>query len=118
MLPEALENPAKGGPQGNFSIGYNLKSLRNYLILLHISCTFHISKPFDAVAHGSPTMNYSTQVTFGLRKHAIQQGQKNFAVLSSFETYGGFTPLTSQISMHSFFAAEKCLLNQIAPVKI
>ena len=60
-------------------------------------------------------MNYSTQATFGLKKPAIQQGQKNFSVLNSFNTYGGFTPLISQISMQSFvvlrcLATEKCCL--------
>ena len=53
-------------------------------------------------------MNYSSQATFGLRKHAIQQGQKNFSVLNSFETYGGFTPSTSQISIQSFVVL-RCL---------
>ena len=53
--------------------------------------------------------------TFGLKKHAIQQGDKNFCVSKSFETYGGLTPSTSRISIPSFVvmccpaAAQRCL---------
>ena len=52
---------------------------------------------------------------FGLKKHAIQQGDKNFFDSKSFETYGGLTPLTSQISIPSLVvlrrpaAAQRCL---------
>ena len=40
--------------------------------------------------------------TFGLKKQTIQQGDKNFFVSKSFETYGGLTPLTYGISIPSF----------------
>ena len=52
---------------------------------------------------------------FGLKKHAIQQGDKNSFVSKSLETYGGLTPLTSRISIPSFVvmrcpaAAQRCL---------
>ena len=53
--------------------------------------------------------------TFGLKKHAIQHGDKIFFDLKSFETDGRLTPSTSQISIPSFVvlrcptAAQRCL---------
>ena len=53
------------------------------------------------------------RATFGLKKHAIQQGEKKFFVSKSFETFGGLIPSTSRISIPSFVilrwhAAEQC----------
>ena len=51
----------------------------------------------------------------GQKKHAIQQGDKQFFVSKSFETYGGLTSSTSRISIPSFVvlrcpaAAQRCL---------
>ena len=45
----------------------------------------------SAAANRSLTINYLTLATFGLKKHAIQQGDKKFFVSKSFETYGGLT---------------------------
>ena len=110
-----LKIQQRGDPRVIFRSVQKLNFFRNHLILLQISCTFHIRKPFDAAEHGSLTMNYSTQATFGLKKHAIQQGCQKFFVSKSFETYGGLTPLTSRISIPSFVvlqcpaAAQRCL---------
>ena len=73
-----LKIQQRGDPRVIFRSVQKFNFFRNHLILLQISCTFHIWKPFDAAAHGSLTMNYSTQATFGLKKHAIEQGRKKF----------------------------------------
>ena len=91
MLTGAFENPAKGGPQGNFLIGSKFKFLPKPSHLIATFLDISYRKPFDAAAHSSLTMNYSTQATFGLKKPAIQQSQKKFSVPNSFKTYGGFT---------------------------
>ena len=44
---------------------------------------------------------------FWAKKHALQQGDKNFFVSKSFETYGGLTPSTSRISIPSFVRSEE-----------
>ena len=52
--------------------------------------------------------------TFWLKKHDIQQGDKNVFDSKAFETYGGLTPSTSQISIPSLVvlrcpaAAQRC----------
>ena len=56
----------------------NLNYFWNHLIWWHISCTFHIWKRFCAAANGSLTVHYLTQVTFVLKKHAIQHGKRIF----------------------------------------
>ena len=53
--------------------------------------------------------------TFGLKKHAIQPGDKDFFDSKSFETFGRLTPSNSQLSIPSLVvlrcsdAAQRCL---------
>ena len=89
----------RGDPREIFRSVQNLNCFQNHLILWQISCSFHIWKPFLAAVFSFPTMHFFIQATFGWKKHAIQQGQKNFFVSDSFLTYGGFTHPTSRISM-------------------
>ena len=71
--------------------------------------------PILRCRHRSLTMKQLALATFGLKKHAIQQGDKKVLVSKSFENYGGLTPSTSRISIPSFAvlrcpaAAQRCI---------
>ena len=98
-LPQGFKNSTKGDPREIFCSVQNLNSFWNHLIWWQFFCTFHFWKPFCAAAYDFLTVHYLTQVTYGLKKHAIQHGQIIFSVMKPFETYGGLTPSTCQFSI-------------------
>ena len=87
-----LEIQQRGDPREIFCSGQNLNSHRNHLIWWQISCIFHIWKPFCAAVHGFLTVNYLKQVTFELKKHAIQHGQNIFLCWSLSKPMADWSP--------------------------
>ena len=114
-LPQSFENSAKGVPQGNFSISSKFKSplkttdiMASFMLVSYLKTVLRCRHPFS---HNE----FISAGHFWAKKHATQQGNKNFFVSKSFETYGRLTPSTSRISIPSFVvlhcpaAAQRCL---------
>ena len=88
-------------PQGNFLISSKFKflpkppdMLANFMLVSYLKTILRCRLPFshnELISGGH----------FWAKKHNIQQGDKIFFDLKSFETYGGLTPSTSQISIPS-----------------
>ena len=114
-LPRTFEDSAKGVPQGNFSISSKFKflpkppdMLANFMLVSYLKTILRCRHPFshnELISSGH----------FWAKKHHLQQGDKIFFDLKSFETYGRLTPSTSQISIPILVvlrcpaAAQRCL---------
>ena len=114
-LPQSFEDSAKGVQQENFSISSKFKflpkppdMLANFMLVLYLKTILRCRHPFshnELISGGH----------FWAKKHHIQLGDKIFFDSKPFETYGGLTRLTSQISIPSLVvlrcpaAAQRCL---------
>ena len=90
---------SKGGPQEKFSLSSKFKFFPKSS---HLMANFLYISYLKTVLCWRAWFYHSALINeghFWAKKNAIQQGRKIFFLLKSFETYGGLTPSTSQISM-------------------